>query len=127
MSRLQVENAKTKIDEMREKVVRGEMDMMQMMNWAMHSFGDEEKAVSRTIRGERIARNVIKQSNGKIMEWTSIDQDGFDKLRLFRRDISFNDAYNDEDSGDDDGEDEEKEKKESEEEYSGDSNDEDEE
>ncbi|KAK1215251.1 hypothetical protein PQX77_022153 [Marasmius sp. AFHP31] len=80
--------------EMREKVERGEMDMMESFEWAIKSFFNGHTDASQKIRTERIARNV--RNDGGIDDWNDPDAKGYQRLKDIRFYISMEETYSDE-------------------------------
>ncbi|KAK1229458.1 hypothetical protein PQX77_007507 [Marasmius sp. AFHP31] len=79
---------------MREKVERGEMDMMESFEWAIKSFFNGHTDASQKIRTERIARNV--RNDGGIDDWNDPDAKGYQRLKDIRFYISMEETYSDE-------------------------------
>ncbi|ESK94734.1 hypothetical protein Moror_14229 [Moniliophthora roreri MCA 2997] len=76
-----VEESKQKADEMREKMASGELDMMASIEWAVNAFAGGFHNSKKTIRTERIKRNVRKVSNGEYDDWDDPDNAGYQRLK----------------------------------------------
>ncbi|KAJ8082634.1 hypothetical protein PM082_008489 [Marasmius tenuissimus] len=85
--------------EMREKVERGEMDMMESVEWAIKAFLNGHTDASQKIRAERIARNV--RNDGGIDDWNDPDTRGYQRLKDMRLYISMEETYSDEEEEED--------------------------
>lgn len=94
-TRLQVEDVKPKLTELKRKVRLGKMTEMHTLEWAVHAFGDADKGAWKKVRAERIARNVRKQAQSDI-EWRDADEAGYKKLHEARKAASLEKFSDDE-------------------------------
>ena len=81
---------------MRLEVEAGQISQMELMEWAMYAFGDASNDIWKTVRAERISRNV-KYSDPSLTNWGDADTAGYNKLDSYRQAIGFESPYSDED------------------------------
>jgi hypothetical protein len=64
---------------MREKVDRGEMNVLESLEWGFKLFTDNMQNSKRNLRTERIKRNVRK--DGGVDNWDDPDDAGYNRLK----------------------------------------------
>ncbi|KAK7049833.1 hypothetical protein VNI00_005263 [Paramarasmius palmivorus] len=74
-----VENTKAQAIEMREKVNRGEMNLLQSLEWGFKLFTDNMQNSKKNLRAERIKRNVRKDDG--VDNWDDPDNAGYNRLK----------------------------------------------